>query len=264
MPSLAAIQRAMSDGLRNGEMSSLGFDLRAGKARVLPRLSIYRNNFLMSLTAALEVTFPVTRTLADPRFFAYAAHEFIMREPPAEPRLSDYGKGFPRFLKAFPACHHHPLIGEMAALEWAISACTNAGEEVSIPISGASLIDAENGVVLASSLQFVLARHDVLDLWRAHKRHDAKLKSVRSRGGYRVAVMRNGEDIQFIPLSKQRYIFWRMLRKGASLERATERAYARDPFFDILAELLLLFRSGLVTGLGSVPVSANLNERILQ
>src|SRR5215471_13273493 len=68
------------------------------------RIAIYRNNVLASLTAVLRETFPVVCRLVDERFFGYAAHDFICLRPPSRPALSEYGAGFPDFLKHFPPC----------------------------------------------------------------------------------------------------------------------------------------------------------------
>src|SRR5271168_1539188 len=82
------------------------------------RLSIYRNASLINLATALEAVFPVVRRLVDPRFFAYAADQFIHEHFPTEPCLTQYGRNFPAFLEEFPAAAGVAYLSDVARLEW--------------------------------------------------------------------------------------------------------------------------------------------------
>ena len=104
MSSLAELQSQMTAAIFKGHAAEIEDQLVAGRADPARRFKIYRNNTFLSLTAHLNTVFPVTARLGDERFFAYAANEYIRREPPHEPRLAVYGVGFPRFLARFPAC----------------------------------------------------------------------------------------------------------------------------------------------------------------
>jgi hypothetical protein len=47
-------------------------------------------------------------------------------------------------------------------------------------------------------------------------------------------------------LSSPRWAFWRSLARGEQFECAAARALARDARFDLVDEILVLFRTGLV------------------
>ena len=243
---LRQIQSKTVTALLKGEFSDI-----AGIFSTPPsRLSIYRNNTLISLTNALKATFPVTVQLADEQFFAYAAHAFITAEPPREARLSEFGGGLPRFLARFPTCRAYPVIAEMAAFEWAITRAMHGAETYPAP---AALLErlCEGGGKLRLSLQpnlnFAVSRWNLVNVWMDHKTN-ASLRPLERRIT-RIAVSRRGDDIDFVNLDPARFIFWRSLAGGRTIEHAMLHAASRDPLFDPVFETLLLFRAGLVTGL---------------
>lgn len=258
MPDLSDLQQHFAAALLNDDLQSLAGTFVAGNADAGARLAIFRNNTFISLTNALKVTFPVTMELSDERFFTYAASRFIMAHPPAEARLSRFGAAFPRFLARFEPCRQYPIIAEMAALEWAIADCLHAAQ---LPPAGEALLESL-GVAgpaiqlrLQPCLRYALSRWSILDVWVDHKKGTGTTPGTLRREVTRLAVLRNGEDIQFLHLNKSRLAFWRGLSRGLPLERAALRALALDPLFDLLAETLLLFRMRLVTGLAPTQAS---------
>jgi hypothetical protein len=245
MLDLETLQNRMAAAVMGGQLDHIAGEFRHGE-----RLSIFRNNTFLSLTRTLATTFPVTARLADERFFAYVAHEFIALNPPAEARLSIYGSSFPGFLARFPACRSYPIIAEMAGFEWAIQSCLNDREEDAVPMT--AIRSAQNGISTHISLQpnlrFVVSRWPLIDIWAGHKSDSGEPAAIQfSRTPCRTAILRSGEDIRFIPVDPARFAFWRLLAKGVSLEAAAARAIARDRLFDLVRETLLLFRWGLAT-----------------
>lgn len=244
MPSLEILQNRMAASIIGGQLENVAGEFRHGE-----RLPIFRNNTFLSLTRALMTTFPVTVRLADERFFAYAAHEFIAFNPPMEARLSVYGRTFPAFLARFPACRNYPIIAEMAGFECAIQSCLDDREEDAAPVS--AIRSAQNGISTHISLQpnlrFAVSRWPLIDIWAGHKGGCEPEAIQFTRTPCRAAILRSGEDIRFIPLDTARLVFWRLLAKGVSLESAAARALARDRLFDLVRETLLLFRWGIAT-----------------
>lgn len=251
MADLQALQNRMTAAILGGDMANVAEELLAGTADPGRRLRIYRNNTFASLTECLKATFPVTVRLADERFFAYAAHQFIAAHPPREARLSAYGGEFPRFLAAFPPAREFPIIAEMASLEWAIAACLNDTEEPPVPMSVLELAEVGSGAAglcLQPNLRFAMARWPLIGVWSSHKRETVAIDGPLARKLSRIAVSHNGEDIQLLELDAARFAFWRALHRGLSLALAAERALARDRLFDPVGETVILFRSRLVTG----------------
>lgn len=251
MPDLHEIQSRMTVAILSGDLDAHAGLFRAGMASAGERLSIYRNNTIASLTECLRMVFPVTVKLSDPRFFAYAAHEFITKHPPQDARLSRYGAGFPRFLSGFEACRDFPILAEMAALEWAMYDSLNASAAPAIPLALASRAltdDRQIGLALQPGLRFALSSWPILGVWLDHQKPDETIRGPLRPVPTRIAVMTNSDDIQCLELEPGRFAFWRAAARGASLAEAARKALLRDRLFDVVGETVLLFRSGLVTG----------------
>jgi hypothetical protein len=247
MRDLAELQTSMAQAILSGDAAPLATELTAPKADAVRRFAIFRNNTFLSLTRHLKTVFPVTARLGDERFFNYAAYEFVRSHPPREPRLSSYGGAFPRFLANFPPCRSAPILPEMASLEWAVHAALTAAERKPL---APSVLAGENSsnlrFVLQPSLHFALSRWSLLPLWQGTHPEDRPL----DRRLGRTAIFRNGDRIRFVELSSARFAFWRGIARGAQLESAAARALARDPMFDLVKEILALFRAGLVVAAG--------------
>ena len=243
MRDLAELQTAMTRAILTGEVAALRNEITTPGADAIRRFGIYRNNTFLSLVRHLKAIFPVTARLADERFFSYAASEFVRAHPPREPRLSVYGSGFPLFLARFPACRTAPILPAIASLEWAVHAALTAPEERPLP---ATALARENRFslrfVLQPSLQLVLSRWPLLPLLNGTH---TEIMPLARRTTY-TAVVRAGDHIRFFDLSSARYVFWRTISYGAALDYAAARALARDPMFDLVHEILTLFRAHLV------------------
>jgi Putative DNA-binding domain len=250
MPDLRALQHEMVKAVLTGDMETMAPEFTAGTGSASARLNIFRNNTFASLTECLRAVFPVTQDLSDERFFAYAAHEFVTRHPAREARLSEFGAEFPRFLATFEPCRQFPIIAEMAALEWAIALTLNSAEEAPAPISAINSLRAgppDVGFSLQPHLHFTLSRWPLIGVWADHKRDPVVISGPLTKQTSRVAITRQGEDIQMVDLDAARFTFWRALARGLPLELAARRALALDPLFDLLRETLLLFKSKLIT-----------------
>jgi hypothetical protein len=241
---LAELQKEITLAILSGDVSSLAAELKSSNASSISRFAIYRNNSLLSLTNHLRAVFPVTAKLGDERFFAYAAHEFIRTAPPSDPRLSAYGGGLAKFLSRFAPCRDAPILSEMAALEWAVhSALTNEDLPALSAKDTLTLNAGAYRLTLQPSLKFTLSRWSLIRLWQAIGSSDAPLRRRLSR----IAVLRSGDKVRLFDLPSARFVFWRNLANGASLDTAATRAIARDPQFDLVGEIFMLFRAGLVT-----------------
>jgi hypothetical protein len=236
------LQTAVTRALVGGSFADVESDLVSGRADPARRFAIYRNNMFLSLANHLRAIFPVTARLGDERFFAYAAHEFILREPPRASRLVVYGAGFSRFLADFPACRHAPILAEMAGLEWAIHGALASAQRPNLDLAA---LTSAAAFELQPSLHFVVSRWPVLDLWAHHGDGRRPL----SRRTSRIAVVRHDDDIRFFELDPARFAFWRSLARRHGIEKAATRALARDAQFNLTEEIIFLFRNRLATGI---------------
>jgi hypothetical protein len=231
----------MTYAIVDGSFVDIQSEFTAGQADPTRRYAIYRNNMFLSLAAHLRTIFPVTARLGDERFFAYAAHQFVLRAPPREACLAVYGGEFPLFLSRFPACRHAPILAEMASLEWAIhSALTSA----QLPFLELAEMTEALTLDLQPNLRFVVSRWPLLGLWA----HRSEPQQALPRRTSRIAIVRNDDDIRFFELSGASFAFWRGLARRRGIEAAAARALARDARFNLTDEILFLLRNRLVTG----------------
>jgi hypothetical protein len=126
MMPLAELQRRFHAALREEGDGGIEDEIQADGLAPARRLRIYRNTARLLLADALKANFPATCRIADERFFAHAASEFIRRHPPRQPRLAEYGAELPAFLSGFPPASSLPWLPDLARLEWAMLACQEA------------------------------------------------------------------------------------------------------------------------------------------
>jgi hypothetical protein len=250
MRSLVELQSEMTRAILEGDVNRIAGELTSPRSDAAARFSIYRNNMFLSLMRHLRSVFPVTARLGDERFFLYAAHQYVRRHPPREVRLTVYGDGFARFLSSFPPAQNAPLLAEMAAFEWAVHGALTAAERP--PLAAAALCNFRQGsgqlrLELQPSLGFALSRWPLLSLWKSEGEPDA----VPSPRHSRIAVYRHGDNVRVLELTSASFSFWRSLKCGDALDRAAERALARDPQFDLVDEIQALFNAALVTAINA-------------
>ena len=250
MPSLEELQSEMTNAILEGDVNRIAGELTSPRSDAAARFNIYRNNTFLSLMRHLRSVFPVTARLGDERFFLYAAHQYVRRHPPREARLTVYGSDFAKFLSSFPPARHAPLLAEMAAFEWAVHDALTTAEQP--PLAAAALCNFRQGsgqlyLELQPSLRFALSRWPLLSLWKSEGEPDA----VPSPRHSRIALYRHGDNVRVLELTSASFSFWRTLRRSEALENAAERALARDPQFDLVAEIQALFNAALVTAISS-------------
>lgn len=216
------------------------------------RVNVYRHNTYASLTATLLAVFPVTVRLVDERYFRYAAHRFIASFPPSEPRLSQFGGAFPRFLKGFEQLASMPFVAETARLEWVIATALDRPELTPVPLSSVHCLERPEQAVLRlqPSMLPMISRWPVFSIWTAHQAQaEPDLGFVTKRMAERVVLWRSGANIRLRQLDAAQHLFIRELSGGATLEQAAAGALGRDRLFDLATALAKLFGDGLVAGI---------------
>jgi len=120
-------------GLRNPEGAP------AGK-----RFSVYRNNVAVSLSEALELTFPVVRTLVGDEFFKAMAGVFLRQHQPTSPVLMYYGAELPAFLQGFTPVAHLGYLPDVARIELALCRSYHAADHPPIEPSEMQCISPDD------------------------------------------------------------------------------------------------------------------------
>lgn len=216
------------------------------------RLSIYRNNMLVTLTAVLKATFPVVCRLVDDRFFEFAANSFIQDNLPSHPCLVEYGSKFPAFLSGFGPAACLGYLPDVARLEWAINRVLHAPCPA-LPMSVASLLSArgdpaEIRLTISSESRYVASAYPIDWLWQNNQPGIEPGQMSLDRGSVHLEVRRM-DGLRFVQLSPEVWTFRSLMADGATLGQAATEALAMAPSFDLAQALAAFFDAGLVLGL---------------
>lgn len=116
---LAELQRDFARAVRGDALAvaRLGIDPTGLNAE--RRLAVYRNHHRLSLAAALSANFPTVEKVVGEAAFQALALSFLAIDPPRDPRVADYGRGFPAFLESDPRAQRLVYLGDVARLDWA-------------------------------------------------------------------------------------------------------------------------------------------------
>ncbi|MEM6374665.1 MAG: DNA-binding domain-containing protein [Pseudomonadota bacterium] len=198
------------------------------------RFDIYRNNVTVSLSAALEDSFPAIRKLLGKENFTNIARLYARTHPPKSPIMSQYGTGFAEFLKAFPPLAHLPYLADVARLEQALRDAYHAADAAPITPAALQSVPAEAlptlKLTLAPSVRVLRSDYPVHAVW-AYNMQTGSPKPA--PGAQAVLIVRPEFDPIPLPVPEADALCIDALRTGLSLGAAADRATECDPDFDL-------------------------------
>lgn len=142
MPTLRELQHAVRHSIIELDDAEAIAYIAAIGISAQDRLSIYRNTFTQTLIRALRLSYPAVDRLVGAEFFAAAAGEFIVRQPPRSSYLDDFGGNFAAFLEQFAPAASVPYLSDVARLEWAVSCALHAPDATPLPLATLGVVDA--------------------------------------------------------------------------------------------------------------------------
>jgi hypothetical protein len=245
----AAFGRALQDAPEPALLDEIAGDGLAAAAR----LAIYRHHVRTTLTDVLAAAYPVVRRLVDPRFFAYAADQFIGRRLPAGPCLFEYGESFADFLAGFPPCRELAFLPDVARLEWALHAAQHADDAAPLDPARLAAVPpaATSGLVLHldPSVSYLDSPWPIDAIWRGHRSDTAEGPPVDLAAGARLEVRRRADEAVFRSLDASAFAFRRALHAGHTVAEAADRALAIRPDFPLAQAIRNLLEEGLAVDL---------------
>ena len=219
------------------------------------RFSVYRNNVLVSLSAALSSAFPVCRHLVGEEFFQAMARAYLRFDPPVSPVLSEYGDGFADFIAAFAPARQLPYLPDLARLERLRIESYHAADAPTLAVEAmqALMQDPERLAALRIELhpacRMLRSRYAVFSLWVAHQ-HDAEadrhaaLDEIDMERAEDVLLVRPVDDVgvQLLPSAGAEFLM--ALQSGVNLGEAAGVA-AQIHGADLAGIMALLIRPGV-------------------
>lgn len=211
------------------------------------RFSVYRNNVAVSLTEALEQTFPVVRKLLGETNFAALAGHFLRAHPPASPILARYGAGFPEFIEGFQPLAHLGYLADTARLELAIVQSYHAADAA--PVDPALFATTAPDDLprlrlgLAPALRLLRSRWPIHGIWRFNTETDAPQPPATGQ-----AVLVTRPDYDPLPrlLAPGGATFVATLGAGQTLGAAADAATEAAADFDLSHMLSLLISDNAI------------------
>lgn len=253
MPTLLEVQQAMHGSLVAGDDAATAAFLADPAA--VDRINIYRNAFLMGLTKALQLCFPVVKRLVGTEFFEGAAQQFVTRYPPREAYLNNYGGDFPAFLQQFPPVASLPYLSDVAGLEWAVNGALHAVDAGPLDLQKlAALAPDEQGrlrLVGHPSIRLLRLNFPVDTIWHAVLADDDRQLAAidLDAGPVHLLVERGENGVQVVRLDVPAWRFAERLFAGEIIERALEVS----PGFDASAALADHLAAGRIVSFEVAP-----------
>ena len=212
------------------------------------RFSVYRNNVAVSLTEALELSFPAIVKLLGDENFKGLAGIFLRKHPPETPIMMQYGAAFPDFLARVEALSHIGYLADVARLEQAVRSAYHAADAEPVTTDALQSVDPEQlGDVrfdLAPSLRLVRSPWPIHQIW-AYNLEDGAPKPT--GGAQNVLILRPEFDPELTPISDECAQFITALLAHDTLSDANDAALAVDEGFDLSQALGLLLSGQAIT-----------------
>ena len=230
---LAAFQKHFAQALTAPELSARpwagsGFDAA---------LAVYRNTVGTGCIDALAATFPTVLQMVGEAWFVAAALAFQRAQPPLEPRMTEFGAGFPDWLATFPPAQTLPYLAACARLDaaWLQAHIAPGGS------ARRHLPDVATGRLIPQpSLRLFRFSTSVPSLWLAHRDpHGLPDELVFGPAEEGLAIWRPDLEVEARLLSLAEHAFLQACLDGGSVRTALSRALAASPPTDVAFALNL-------------------------
>lgn len=218
------------------------------------RLSVFRDNSASTHTDALAAAFPVVRRLVDPRFFAFAVHEFLLEGLPRHPCLSEFGAEFPDFLARFGPARALEYLPDVARLEWAIHRVSLETEAQPIPLAALAAVHEDPAALrlkLNPGVRYLSSSYPVDTIWAMNLPEEQPAGFVlEAREVYLEVRRRSREPVR--RRSVPDWIFRSAIARGSTLGEAVEAALRADLDFELRYAIAAIFADELIVGIEQI------------
>ena len=216
---IEAFARALADPGRPPPIETMGRE-RQADAR---RFAIYRNNIAVSLIAAIEARYPVTRRLVGDTFFRAMARAFVACNKPSSPVMLHYGDDFPDFIAAFEPARDLAYLADVARLENAWVEAYHSAEAEPLTVSALASVDpatfGDLRFAFHPAARLLRSNHPAASIWAGHQ-GEGDAKAPADWRGEDILVTRPDADVRVRILPASGYSFAQALQSGEALGEA--------------------------------------------
>lgn len=245
MTGLSATQRAFAAAIL-GRPNDFADRLVEDRLPAAARAQIHANHFRVSLIEALAATFPITHALVGQAYFTQAARGYVLKNPPANPRLNEYGAGFAAWLAEAADLGGHDYLPDVAAFEWALNESYHAEDAAPFaPMPLASAGIAQTRLMLHPATRRLDTPWPVSEIWQVHQPGAGHVERIDLKGeGEKLLVFRSGIDVSWRRLGMAEARLVDALAEGAPLGQATSLASNEAPL-DFAASFAWMLEGGV-------------------
>ncbi len=176
---LAQLQKNFGSSLRY-QADAIDCDISEDHFSSDARMQVYRNNFILSLTDVLKVTYKNTLLLVGEECFDQLARHHVIECPPTSGDVNEYGNGFWLAFDSFPeVIKAAPYLKDVASFEWLIEELTSSSHSQAddvIPLNQLHHIAEEQQqyiqLVTHQNLHSFLSNFAIFDLVQAIENND--------------------------------------------------------------------------------------------
>jgi hypothetical protein len=219
--------------------------------RLQRRFSVYRNNVVASLIAALSTRFPVVQQLVGVEFFQGMARAYVAQHPPRLPILLYYGDSFADFIDTFAPAAPIPYLGDVARIEWARGAAYHTADVPPVDADAFTALPLDRldavQVRLHPSVSVVSSAHPAFSIWRVNQDPDY-LIPVSPWGPEAALIARPHFRVQTKAIPLATACFIQDIANGATLGLAFATGQNGSPQLDGRDALTLLIAKEIVAG----------------
>jgi hypothetical protein len=237
---LADLQRDFARAVRGDALAVPRLDIDPTGLNAERRVGVYRNHHRLSLAVALAANFPTVVKVVGEEAFQALALTFLAIDPPRDPCLAGYGRGFPAFLESDPRSQSLVYLGDVASLDWAHNIAERADDLPTFSAAHLAQVDSAHleslrlrphpSLTLLRSLYPLLRIRDVA----AGREEGVSLNA----GGVDLVIWRKAGAVTCAALDRATLAFVTTLAAGQSLGEATQ-GLAPERLPALLAEFVL-------------------------
>ncbi|MCJ8338568.1 MAG: DNA-binding domain-containing protein [Pseudomonadales bacterium] len=190
-------------------------------------MSLYRNNFYVSLTDYLKGCFPSVNALVGEEFFAQLAKAFIIGQPLANANIELYGADFSEFIDSIEQTRSLPYLAGIAALDWGFDRAKGVTEIASFPFVELEQLTEQQQLQIRFQMPaetlLLASDYPLLSIWQGVKK-DCLEGIDMDLAEYLILQPSVTEAAVFYPLSASQYKFLSTISTGISLEQLADTA----------------------------------------
>lgn len=257
MPNLLYHQLAIYKAHFNNQTAEASKLIVPSDLSAIERLNIYRNNTFITLTDALESTFPVVQKLVGDDFFNYMASEYIKTSPPIPGPLSEYGDNFSCFIEDFKPASSLSYLSDIARLEWLLNVSYYSKDLPPLYIKDLSSFTELQLPKLKfhfhPSCKTLRSNHPIDQIWKMNQ-EGSTAHQIDIDKPSNVLIVRPFDTVTMHSLDQISMNFVKLLAQGKSLEEAYLNVENISSDFDPAKLLVDLFSFNAIAKIDTSPL----------